>query len=137
LKINFDGAFSQEERKGAWGFIVRDHDRLAMLAGAGRINVLHDALSAEIHGCLAALTVVMDQGMSRIILESNSTILVQALQSSDYDFSTAGVLTREAKFLISMNFVHVDVVAHELAPVDLSWDPDQSHVWTHSLYIIG
>jgi hypothetical protein len=107
-----------------------------MLAGAGRINVLHDALSAEIHGCLAAFTVVMDQGMSHIILESNSTILVQALQSSDYDFSTAGVLTREAKFLISMNFVHVDVVAHELAPVDLSWDPDQSHVWTQSLYII-
>jgi hypothetical protein len=59
LKINFDGAFSRE-RKGAWGFIVKGHDRLAMLAGAGRINVLHDALSEEIHGCLAALTVVMD-----------------------------------------------------------------------------
>jgi hypothetical protein len=24
LKINFDGAFSQEERKGGWGFIMRD-----------------------------------------------------------------------------------------------------------------
>jgi ribonuclease HI len=76
LKITFDGAFSQEERKGAWGFIVRNHDGLAMLAGVGRINVLHDDLSAEIHGCLAALTTAMDQGMSHIILESDSRILV-------------------------------------------------------------
>ena len=77
-----------------------------------------------------------------IILESDSTILVQALQSSDYDFSAAGVLIREAKFLISMNFVHVDVVhapqscnscAHELARIGLSWDPNQSHEWTDPL----
>ena len=25
LKINLDGAYSQREKKGAWGFIVRDH----------------------------------------------------------------------------------------------------------------
>jgi hypothetical protein len=121
---------------------VKDHDGLAMLAGVGRIIVLHDALSAEIHRCLAALIATMDQGMSHIILERDSTILVQALQSSDYDFSAADVLIREAKFLISMNFVHVDVVhaprscnscAHELARVGLSWDPDQSHVWTDPL----
>ena len=48
--------------------------------------------------------------MSHIILESDSTILVQALQSSDYDFLPVGVLIREAKFLISTNFVQVDVV---------------------------
>jgi ribonuclease HI len=146
LKINFDGAFSQEERKGAWGFIVRDHDGLAMLASAGRINVLHDALSAEIHGCLAALTAAMDQSMSHIILESDSTILVQALQSSDYDFSAASVLIREAKFLISMNFVHVDVVraprscnscAHELARVG-TWINSMSRlIPSQSLYIHG
>jgi hypothetical protein len=64
------------------------------------------------------------------------------LRCYNYDFSVAGVLTREAKILISMNFVHVDVVhaprscnscAHELARVGLSWDPDQSHVWTNPL----
>ena len=80
--------------------------------------------------------------MSHIILKSDSTILVQALQSSDYDFLAVGVLIREAKFLISTNFVHVDVVhaprfcnscAPELARVGLSWDPDQSHVWTDPL----
>ena len=46
---------------------MRDHDGLAMLAGAGRIHFLHDALSAEIHGCLAALFAAFDQGMSHFI----------------------------------------------------------------------
>ena len=56
-------------------------------------------------------------------------------------FLAAGVLIREAKFLISMNFVHIDMVhapwfcnscAHELARVSLSWDLDQSYVWIWS-----
>ena len=29
-------------------------DGLAMLVGAGRINFLHDAFRAEIHGCLCS-----------------------------------------------------------------------------------
>jgi hypothetical protein len=75
-----------------------------MLAGAKIINVLHDALSAEIHSCLAALTTAMDHGMSHILLETDSTILEQVLRSSDHDFTVAGVLIREAKFLISTYF---------------------------------
>jgi hypothetical protein len=58
------------------GFHCEGHDGLAMLAG--RIKFLHDAFSAE-HGCLAALSAAIDQGMSYIILESDSTIIVQAL----------------------------------------------------------
>jgi hypothetical protein len=75
LKINLDGAFSQEERKDGWGFIVRDHDGLAMLAAIGRIFFLHDAFSAEIHGCLAALSTAIDQGMSHIIQNQTQQFL--------------------------------------------------------------
>jgi hypothetical protein len=75
-------------------------------------------------------------------LETDSTILVDALQSCSYDFSASGVLFREAKFLMSMNFLRVDVVhvprcsnkcAHELAQICLNWDPDRSHVWIDPL----
>lgn len=37
-----------------------------VMVGAGRIDVVHDALSAEIQVVLAALYASMDQGMSRI-----------------------------------------------------------------------
>jgi len=49
-------------------------------------NVVLDALSAESYACLVVLYATTDHGLSHIILESNSTILVDALQSRSYDF---------------------------------------------------
>jgi ribonuclease HI len=49
------------------------------MAGAGRINVLHDALRAEAQACLAALYATIDQGISQILLETDSSILVASL----------------------------------------------------------
>ena len=80
------------------------------MAGAGRINVVHDALSAEAQACLAALYATIDKGISQILLETDSSILVEALQSCSYDFSANGVLFREAKFLMSLNFSRADIV---------------------------
>lgn len=56
LKINSDGAFRQKEQDGAWGFVIRDSDGHGLLAGAGRLPAVHDALSAEAEACLAALS---------------------------------------------------------------------------------
>jgi len=50
--------------KGTWGFIVRDHKGATVVAGAYRINVVHDALSAESQACLVAFSVAMDHGLS-------------------------------------------------------------------------
>ena len=72
----------------------------------------------------------IDQGISQILLETDSSILVEALQSCSYDFSANGVLFREAKFLMSLNFSRADIVhvprscnkgAHDLAHVGLNW----------------
>ena len=51
-------------KRGARGFIVRDHKGDTVLAGVGRINVAHDTLSAEPQACLAALYAAMDHGLS-------------------------------------------------------------------------
>jgi hypothetical protein len=80
--------------------------------------------------------------MSQIILKTDSTILVDALQSHSYDFSASGVLFREAKFLMSMNFFSSrccscatlnNRCAHELGRIGLNWDPDRSLVWIDPL----
>lgn len=47
LKINIDGAFIKETRKGAWGFIIRYHHGSGVAAGTGALINLHDALQAE------------------------------------------------------------------------------------------
>nr|TKV90927.1 hypothetical protein SEVIR_9G060700v2 [Setaria viridis] len=43
LKVNIDGAFLMEQKSGGWGFIVRDADGNAVMAGAGRLESVHDS----------------------------------------------------------------------------------------------
>ena len=77
--------------------------------------------------------------MMRVQLESDSKILVKALNSTDYDQSPLGVLFREEKFLISTHFGCVEVscvprscngCTHAaLARLGMSWDTGQSCIW--------
>ena len=138
LKVNIDGAFFMENKIGGWGFIVRDTNGFAVMAGAGKLESVHDAFCAEAQACLAALTAMSNQGMTRIQLESDSYNLVSALKSSAFDQSPAGVLLKEARHLIQLDFVDVEILftprscnlcAHGLAHMSLSWDSDQPCVW--------
>jgi len=47
LKVNVDGSFLPRTSKGAWGFVVRGHDGAIVIAGAGSLGPVHDALMAE------------------------------------------------------------------------------------------
>ena len=109
-KINIDGAFWEQEKKGAWGFVVRDELGHATMAGAGSLETVCDAQTAESHACLAALQAAADQGLQNVILETDSQILVKALQSDMYDRARGGMLFREAKFTMAINFNSVVVV---------------------------
>lgn len=71
LKINFDGAFIKESRRGAWGFIIRDQQGDGVAAGSGDIQNLHDALQAEVQVCIAALRYAQQLGVSRVVLETD------------------------------------------------------------------
>nr|TKW40257.1 hypothetical protein SEVIR_1G234100v2 [Setaria viridis] len=43
FKINIDRAFLMEQKSGGWGFIVRDANGNAVMAGAGRLESVHDS----------------------------------------------------------------------------------------------
>ena len=71
LKVNFDGAFCKESKFGSWGFIIRDYMGAPILAGAGCIGPVQDALRSEAVACLKALEAADLHGISRIILETD------------------------------------------------------------------
>jgi ribonuclease HI len=79
------------------------------VAGVGKLEKIHNALCAEVQACLAAITAATNHGMIRVQLESDSKMLVKALNLTYYDQSPGGVLFREAKFLISIQFTCVEV----------------------------
>ncbi|WVZ67350.1 hypothetical protein U9M48_016440 [Paspalum notatum var. saurae] len=90
LKINCDGAFAKESKQGAWGFVIRDHEGNGVLAGAGKLQDVPNAMCAEGYACLAALEAAMNAGMAHIILETDSLCLVSALKTGSYDYSIGG-----------------------------------------------
>ena len=89
---------------------MRDELGHATMAGAGSLETVCDAQTAESHACLAALQAAADQGLQNVILETDSQILVKALQSDMYDRARGGMLFREAKFTMAINFNSVVVV---------------------------
>ena len=142
LKVNFDGAFRAVEKDGAWGFIIRDSDGQAIVAGSGRLSAVPDAISAEGEACLAALEAAMNRGISRVIIETDSTNLVSALRGNAYDQAPGGVIFSEARGVLEMHFDDVifsaiprtcNQAAHELARFGLSRDPDLPSVWEDPL----
>lgn len=131
LKINSDGSFIHETMQGSWSFIVRDHDGDVVLAGAGHLGLIPDAITAEAAACAQALQASTDQGISHVQVEVDSTVLQQALQSSSMDLVTCGMLIRDACSMLNEHFVCSNVLsvpracnglAHNLAKLALSWD---------------
>jgi hypothetical protein len=87
LKVNIDGAFWEKEKHGAWGFVIQSHDGQAVMVGADRLEHVHDALNAEMYACLETLKACSDQGMMRVIIESNCATLVSTMKKSGYELS--------------------------------------------------
>ena len=67
-KINIDAAFWEKDLTGAWGFVVRDNHATVVMAGAGRMEVVSNALCAEANACIEELQAAAAQGMQNIIL---------------------------------------------------------------------
>ena len=112
------------------------------MAGAGCIEIAADALCAEAHACVEALNAIAEVGVQNIVLESDSLVLVKALQWTEHDQALGGVLFREAKFLMptlfnSASVKHVshscNFAAHELAKLGRCRDPDHPNVWMDPL----
>jgi ribonuclease HI len=104
IKVNVDAAFCQETHRGAWGFIARGNDGSFLLAGTGSMQNLSSALHAEAAACVTAIERMSNMGFFRVIFESDSLNLVNALNSGDADLSDIGVLYREARSLCVLAF---------------------------------
>jgi ribonuclease HI len=62
----------------SWGFVIRDHEGSVVLAGAGNLGSIPDAITAEAAACAKALQEATDHDISRIQLETDSMLLKQA-----------------------------------------------------------
>ena len=69
-----------------------------------------EAFHAELCACLHAVQRAADLGIQRVILETDASMVVQAVTSPEIDRSSASGLIWELKNLLSSNFAAFDVI---------------------------
>ena len=129
IKFNTDGAFSEESKQGGWGFVARDGKGTTRAAGAGHIIHSASAAQAEAVACVEALQSAADWGVAQVIIETDSSNLVRAIETTEFDRAPEGVIYRDIRAFVQLNFNSVkfvycprncNKVAHALAAVGAS-----------------
>lgn len=126
IKINLDGAFTPGNSYSGWGIAARDAYGTLLVARAGRKEQVTDAFGAELHALAAAVTTATEIGAIGVIFETDSQLLVEAMDVSRADASPYAVIIEDLKYQLKIWFAYwnitvckrnVNTVAHELAQI--------------------
>ena len=124
--------------------MIRDCDGDVILLG-GKIECLLNAFQTELIACLQGIQAAVDLGIGRLIVETNAKMVVQALNTNDYDETAVGVLIAEMpsscfiSFECSFKSRDYNKVAHELAVLGHLCNPGEEQVMSsipESVYVI-
>lgn len=92
VKINSDGSYMAGTGEGGWGYVIRDGEGGVLYAGAGNLVRLTEALQAEVQACWEGAKAAAEHGIERVILETDSLQLVQAMKDNSYRLSSGRIL---------------------------------------------
>ena len=105
--------FSQktQEREGG-GVVIRDEEGEVVEAAAGKLTRLMDALQSEVEACLAGVMLVGERGFGRIVVETDSLVLTQALKTWSHRLAATCGLICEIQSMLASEFseFHIDYV---------------------------
>lgn len=104
LKINSDGAFRASTGTGGWGFVIRDDQGDVVKAGAGHCQHLLDAFHVEMIACLMGIRAAAELGISNVIVETDSSMVKVALETSTFALAATGAIVFEVKSLLRFSF---------------------------------
>ena len=121
--MNFDGAVFREENSAGVGVIIRNADGQIIAFMVEKVPLPNSVAALEAVATVKALYFAAELGISSIVLEGDSEIVIKALVSEDTSFAVHGHLVEEAKLLstsfIFCSFSHVkrqgNSAAHHLA----------------------
>lgn len=126
IKFNLDGAFVPGSSVGEWGVIARDNAGHILVAWAGSLEHTHDAFGAEVNALAVAVTIAAELGAIRVGFETDSKLLVDAMNIRVADSSLYAAIIEDLKYQLKMWFSKFGVsacrrsansTAHELAKI--------------------
>ena len=138
LKANIDGAYRPEDDFVTWGVVIRDEAGDVVQARAGRTDHVADPFGAEVMAMAEAINMVADLGALRLVLETDSKLLQEALDFKKVDSTPYTAIIEDSKLLLKLWFSYLDVglcrrqantVAHKLAQIGRVCLPSESVSW--------
>jgi ribonuclease HI len=142
IKLNIDGAFTPGLHHAGWGVIARGHKGDVVATTTGRSNNVTDAFHAELMAAVKALRLAEHLGAICVVLETDSQLLMLALNRRGPDASPQAMIIDDLKFQIRTNYSLCDVVAckhelnkpaHELARIGWSCDVNMPLLWEYEV----
>ena len=122
--MNFDGACFQDRNLAGATTIIRDVNGQILASMADTFTLPHCIVAVEVIAAVKALRLALELGHTSIILEGDSKIAIEALQSGRPTLAEYGHLIEEAK-MVAKSFEAVDV--HEIYKIKYS------HIYIFSL----
>lgn len=122
VKLNIDAAFDADSLQGAVGAVLRDSSGKFIAAANEKLDVCHDAFTAEAISLRFGLNLARNTGCNRLQINSDNMDVITTMQAGSSS-SVASAIFEDCYFM-SMDFSHViyehcfreaNLVAHELA----------------------
>lgn len=96
-KVNSDGAVSKYGEKGGGGIVVRDHNGAFLAGVCHHYPHISDPEAVEVLACKRAIQVARELNVQKIHMELDSQSVVQMINSSSRNMSSAGPWIEEIK----------------------------------------
>ena len=104
LKVNFDGAVFNEDRKAGVMIVIRNCLGQVMTSMTHKCNLPTSVDEVEAMAAVRAVVFAQELGFSSIILEGNSEKIMNTFKNDEPSFASYGHLIKETKFL-AVSFV--------------------------------
>ncbi|XP_004296207.1 PREDICTED: uncharacterized protein LOC101297422 [Fragaria vesca subsp. vesca] len=89
--------FQESHKRGGIGVVVRNELGICMAVFAQPLNYAHSALQVEAEALLAGILIAIHQGWDMVEIESDCSMLVDALHRDEEDLSMVGRIVEDCK----------------------------------------
>jgi ribonuclease HI len=103
LKCNVDASFYNSAGSSGWGWVVRDASGEFKVAGSNIVNTPLSVLEGEAMALVEAMEEMIHRGLSYVIFESDSKLVVDAISSNHSGVSEFSLLISHIQSLLSIN----------------------------------
>lgn len=101
LKLNTDAAMDQNSLRSSLGWILRDPNGLVVAAAGIPLNGCKDVLLTEAPAMREGLQLLAANQHINVLIESDSEVLVRAINNHEVMFSEVGIIITDCSFLLS------------------------------------